>query len=637
MKLRHFLGIILFFLASCSSQKLPTHDPEYAISPLVFFQSTQSVVENYEASLEIYSEEEATYSVRKRTTVLDDEARDSGELELVYGGFLEILDVEGAIYSASGKLIRRIGIDDAKDLSLSGNNTLYQDTRIKRFELFYDEYPYTIVYDYQLKFNGLLSLPTFYPQNCNQLVESAKLQVKLPRDLTLNFRGINTANKPSRGIIGDDSVFTWKFKDLAPVENVPYSRPFGERVPKVLLAMESFTMGESSGSLESWNSFGKWYHTLSEGRDELPPETRKEISKIYQRSADKREAIRKLYEYMQNNTRYVSIQLGIGGWQPFSAGYVDENGYGDCKALTNYMKAILNHVGVEAYPVLINNGISHSDIVTDFPSNQFNHVILWVPEVDTIWLENTSQSLPFNYISYSNSNRHGLAVTPDSSFLIKTPVYDYQTNKLMNESEFVLDEKGNVTMDIRSSYSGFYLDQLFSHIAQKSDKDRRRWLHEYYSLNSFEVSSADFSDLDSRQLNPTLEVKIENNKYASRSGDRMFVPINKLNSFDITLAESSDERKEIVKLPYTFQEHDRTVIRLPDGYNIEAIPEPVQIQSDFGSFRLTVTKIDNEQIEVERILMVKKRTYPPHRYSELIQFFSVIKSSDHKNIVLIKS
>jgi hypothetical protein len=50
---------------------------------------------------------------------------------------------------------------------------------------------------------------------------------------------------------------------------------------------------------------------------------------------------KKALEFMlcSKKSRYVSIQVGIGGWKPILYTDVDRLGYGDCKALTNYTKA----------------------------------------------------------------------------------------------------------------------------------------------------------------------------------------------------------------------------------------------------------------------------------------------------------
>mgnify|MGYP001126063175 FL=1 len=97
--------------------------------------------------------------------------------------------------------------------------------------------------------------------------------------------------------------------------------------------------------------------------------------------------------------RYISVQIGIGGWKPISAEEVDENKYGDCKGLTNYTKALLRTVGIESNYCVVSAGSEIKDISEDFPSMQGNHVILNIPQEgkSDLWLECTSQDTPFNF------------------------------------------------------------------------------------------------------------------------------------------------------------------------------------------------------------------------------------------------
>lgn len=628
---------IAIFISACTSQRLPESNPEYTVSPLLVLKSEDAVVRDYDATLDVLSKNEAVYKVQKAITVLNSEARHFGDILLYYNDFQDIAGFHGAIYDANGELVRSIGTNDGNDFSLSQQYTLYQDTRLRRYELYHNAYPYTIVYSYEVKLDGLLNLPTFFAQERNQHVDNASLSVSIPKNLELKYQAVNTNIKPAKSVVGQDSVLKWRFENIRPVASQPYGKSPAEKLPRILLAVRSFDMAGTQGSFSSWDSFGRWYYELGKNRQELPEEIRIEIKNIFSAAPNRKAGIKALYEYMQDKTRYVSVQLGIGGWQPFEAAFVEQKRYGDCKALTNYMQAILSYAGVSSYPVLINNGIAKPDIVTDFPSNQFNHVILWIPEADTVWLESTSQNIPFNYIGYSNSNRHGLAVTPDSSFLIKTPAYGSKTNRLVHDAEVKLNSKGSASMEIRSKYSGYYLDKVLGHIAGKSESERETWIHNQYDLNAFRIEDADFSGIDQRHREPVLRMKIENPRYATRTESRMFVPVNKLNRWEGNLPDLDHERTEEINLGYSFREQDRSLLLIPSGFEVEALPEPITLNSDFGTFRLSITRMEGNSIEIQRTLEVKNHKFPPERYDDIKEFFGQIIDYDKKNIVLVES
>jgi len=627
-----YVGMILFLLG-CSSQRLPEEEPEFAVSPFSILKSAHSVVQDYSMDLRIDSEERATVHIRRVTTIMNRDARDNGELLLYSGGFTKLKKVEGALYASDGRLIRRLQESDGNDYSVSGSYSLYNDTRIKKFDLYHSQYPYTVVYDYEFELTGLLNLPTFKPQSPNQYVQNARLTVHTPKDLKLKYR-LRNLNVPVRKKVAErDSIFSWEIENLEPVTAQPFGSPFWEKAPGILLAVESFQMANTSGKLDSWDSLGQWYYDLSQGKDRLPESVKNDVKELYTNAASRIEGIKALYQYMQDKTRYVSVQLGIGGWRPYPAGYVEEKGYGDCKALTNYMQALLKYAGVESYPVLIKNGIMESDILTDFPSSQFNHVILWVPGQDTVWLESTSQVLPFNYIGLSNAGRHGLAVTPDSSFLVTTPQYDQDTNRQVSNAIINLDKNGNAGIDLKNIYSGYYLDELLGTIAQKSDPEREKWVHDQLPLNSFEIVASDFSDIDERKKEPELKFTLYNPRYATKSGSRLFLPINRLNRWSYIFPDTDGSRTEDIDLVYTFTETDRCEITLPPNVKVEMMPESVSFKTDFAEYRFNLVK-EKGKIKMERELTVRKKKLPNDRYDALRVFFEKVRAFDKKNIVL---
>lgn len=626
---------------SCSPNQVPSiskEDVQNLDLQYTFDEDVSSVVRDFSTTIEIASPSEASIKIKKTVTVLNSSAKEQGFLVLGYDKFRKIESVNGAIYDQNGEFVRSLSDRDMVDVPNTSSYSLYEDNRAQFYELTHDQYPYTVVYEYETKLVGLINLPSWYPQEeTTEYTEQADLKVVIPSDLALKYEEQNFDGESTTYQQGSSQVYEWSIEDRNPPEVENYGPNFALQIPRVLLATEKFSLDGNEGSLESWSSFGKWYYDLNDDRQQLSPDTEAKVKEIIDSTPDYEERVKKLYEFMQDRSRYVSIQLGIGGWQTFPASFVESTSYGDCKALTNYMHSLLKYAEIPSFPVLIRNGRSAAPIAKDFPSNQFNHVVLAVPaKQDTLWLECTSQDLPFNYISSSNANRDALLVSDEGSKIVQTPVFDENVNTQYNNLLVNLSADGRADLTYTSENDGFYLEYYLYNLIDKSPTQRRSWLENEITLASSSLVDFDLSEVDERKAPINIVYKVNTGSYANNSGSRMFIPVNRLNQWNLTLGADLDRKQEI-DLKYAFTEKDSIQIHIPEGYYVEAIPEDRVLETEFGRYELKILPETQQGIIfVTRELILNREKLRPEEYNDLRVFLNTVSNTDNQEIVINK-
>ena len=287
---------------------------------------------------------------------------------------------------------------------------------------------------------------------------------------------------------GNFKTYTWEVKNLMAKKYEVSSPSFTEITPTVFFAPSVFELQGYSGDMSTWEGYGKFMYQLIKGRDILPAETKKKVHELTDTIKGEREKIFALYDFLQKNTRYISIQLGIGGWQPFEASYVAEKKYGDCKALSNYMIALLKEAGITAKYVEIYGGKSHPPFNEDFSSFQSNHVISCVPlGKDTIWLECTSQTKAPGYMGSFTGNRKAVIIDETGGHVVNTPVYKVDDNTQVRIVKAVADEQGNLQAEITNTYRGIQQELPQSLMYDASKKERKEYLNQMFNLPMYEV------------------------------------------------------------------------------------------------------------------------------------------------------
>lgn len=613
---------------------------------------SDAVVRLDETTLEVKNSGRATERQRRIVTVFNEDGRDAAVAELWYDDIRRLGKIKGALYDATGKRVRKLGKDDQADYSAIGGATLYAEHRVRVLSMLDDRYPYTVELEIEIDHRGLLHYPTWFPQRFSYPVQEASLELSAPtalgvRYLAQNFPDSLGSTAPSVGTDGDRTIMRWHFTGFDEPRDEPGSPEWPDRSPAIFLAATHFEIEGRPGRMDTWEDLGAWYYHLAQGRQRLPDAVAQEALATLVGAETNREKARRLYEFMQARTRYVSVQLDIGGWQPFDAIYVGERGYGDCKALTNYMQALLLAAGIEAYPALTYRSSYRRPVRPAFPSSAFNHVILMVPlqetapdgsvQADTLWLESTSQTIPFGHVGSDNEGRHVLVAKPTGSHLAVTPSSTPEDNRQARTTDLALDPDGSATLDFTTRYTGNQQDRMRRSYMQATPRERDERLRRSLDLSGFEVESADFSEIEAGGLSVALPVRLNVPRYAARVGKRLFVPLSPVERWSGVPPADTIRTQPIVFSTYTFLDTDTVRIALPAGFRVEAMPAPVRVDAPFGLYE-SAAKLseDGTTLIFERRLRVDTPKLAPTDFDAFRDALATITRADAAKVVLVQ-
>lgn len=598
-----------------------------------------NVVKRYEnISFEIVSTRETVLKKKYALTVLNEDGAGYAVFQERYDGLRQIRNIEGRLLDATGRELRSVKNKDVKDLSAISGISIYEDDRVKQHSFDYHVYPHTVVYEVTIRFNHSFYFEPWMPQDGPGVaVEESRFTLVSPEGYQVRTKAFHYADAPEVHTSDGKRTQVYVLKNKKAIYKPYAAPPWYELTTTLFLGPTDFNMGGMDGKMDSWRSLGQFQYRLNEGLNGLPDAVKEEVAKRCSGVATTREKIATLYDYLQQNTRYISVQLGIGGWKPFDAAYVAKNRYGDCKALSNFMYSLLEAAGIPAHYALIRAGRDRDarQMLEDFPSNQFNHAVLCVPTgADTTWLECTSQTDPFGYMGSFTGNRKALLVTPQGGALVATPRYGIAENLQERTIRGKLDPSGNLTATVNTRYTGIQQDSK-EDLARSSDRRQvLEQLNEEYDLPSYEVLNFAYRQQKKHipQVDEQLELDVP--RYATVSGKRLFVLPNLLGQSNLKLARDTTRNCDYV-FDLAYRDVDSVTLELPAGYTPEALPQPVKLQTPYGLYHYSVS-LKGAQLQMVRVVEQYAVRVPPAEAEEMIRFWDAVYKTDRGRVVLVK-
>lgn len=576
--------------------------------------------------------DKASLYVHKIYTVVDEDGDDELNFYVPTSKFRSLADAELKAYDANGKLISRV---KKKDMSTQAmGEGLVDDGYVTYYYVSTNSYPVTIDIEYTVNFKGTLFYPAYQILVPHNGVLQSSFTARVPPNLDLRYKPKNTKLTPE---IKNDSkykIYTWSVKNLVPIEYEESAVTYQDRYPSIVLAPNHFKMDDYEGDMTSWQNFGKWYASLKKGIDVLPEDKKAFFRNLTTGITDEHEKIRVIYEYMQKNFRYVSIQLGIGGYKPFPASFTESKKYGDCKGLSNFMQAALDGVGIKSYQALINRESNGLPVEKDFPHSAFNHVILLVPlKNDSVWLECTSNSLECGTLDITTENKNALVVTESGGVLIATPKSTARSNSFYAFTKINLDADGSGEVETTFKSCGEYRDMMESILKEKRDDQKESIV---LGLSFKQPEEFEFSQSDVRQPH-TSTLKMFIGKVPEFSaGNKVFLSPRLYKIWNRKLPKTDNRRLDFY-FNFPFEKTDTTVYILPKGYKPDVLPAVKNLSTDLSSYESKSWYVESEGAVYSTVkITLLQHVVPASKFAEIKKFFDDVMIADGQKIVVLK-
>lgn len=577
----------------------------------------------------------ATYS-RSFTILIPDKAHSRYALFScdVNNGRTKLKSFSGEVTEGSGKP-RKLKRSDLE-------YTEYSDGLADSYGTYYfspgiNSYPATVTYSYEISYtDAVLGMVPFEPLPFASGVslESATYTLKVPSSDCFSYKALNMPGvEPEQSETSDGLIYKWTVSKLPAGVSEPNSPPANERLKVVLFTSSEFSYEGNTGSGKSWKSIGDWIESLSAGLPGPPEELRDKVKTLTEGCATDLEKIGRIYKYLGETTRYVSIQLGLGGLRPLDPGFVFKNKFGDCKALSWYMKSMLDCCGIPSDYVIINMGADA--LVPDFPSlATTNHAILSVPvQGDTLWIECTDPEVPLGYVHGGIAGNHALVVKKGESYVTRLPWPDSAENTDTLRALVTLNAGGSAQAIVEQTVGGYNWES-FHELAKMSSDKRADLVKNGLTVPMATISNLSIDDSPGPKPHCSISYEATASTYASKTGMRLFVPADPFRNYP---DRTTRIRNNDLYFKTGWEDNDIITIKIPDGYEVESGERDFVFDNKFGHIEYSMNSPENTgEVTIKLSVRHNPGKFPKEDYEEYRVFRKNIWKVAGGNIVLVR-
>jgi hypothetical protein len=399
----------------------------------------------------------------------------------------------------------------------------------------------------------------------------------------------------------------------------------------------------------TWQGIGEWYDGLERGRLTATPEIAAKAAELTAGKTDFYDKAEAIGDFVQQKIRYFVIEMGVGGYQPHSAGDIFKGRYGDCKDKATLLSAMLSSVGIHSALLMVdtergvidpsdpsitgNHMIGAIEIPKGYESPRLHSVVTAKTGKRYLIFDPTWERTPFGQLEDNLQGSYGILMEGDNSQVIQLPLMDPDLNRIRRKASFELSADGSLQGTVTDMRFGDLAERRRGIFSRESEKKQQEYMdrtidHDFTAATLTGLQVENVAALD-KDLTTRFEVHASH--FATTTGPLLMLRPRVLGSYALELDRKP--RKVAIDLEETMLGNDEFDIQLPEGYVVDELPDPVKQDFGFASY-VSSTEVHGRMLHYSRTYTVRQVTLPADKYGDLQRLSGVITADEDSRVIL---
>ena len=611
-------------------------------------EKTDAVLLYSETNVTVISTDKMRTQVREAYKILRPEGRHHGTVKVPFDAQTKVNGLHGWCIPVQGKDYE-VKEKDAIESAYMPEFVLASDAKVKILQIPAPDLGNIVGYEYETEERPIFLQDVWEFQEHDPVRES-RYSLQVPAGWEYKASWLNHPEvKPTQ--TGSNS-WQWVVSDIKAIRYEAFMPPLDGVAGRMVLSF--FTSEKIAlNSNVDWDAMGKWYSNLIGQRIDSSPEVKQQVAALTASKTTPLQKMQAVAGFVQQDIRYVAIELGVGGYQPHAASEVFAHRYGDCKDKATLVRSMLREIGIDSYHVVIytergavtpqtpaHHGFNHAILAIKLPNGLADPSLIAIfehPKLGKLlFFDPTNDLIPFGQLPGYLQANYGLLVTPDGGELVELPQQPSAMNSIQRTAKLTLDTAGMLKGEVKEMRLGERASsERWRLRTVAKDTDRIKPIEDLLanSLSSFHITRATLINLQQTDQPFGFNYSFESPNYAKNAGNLLLVRPRVIGVKGLGFLETKEPRKFPIEFEGPARDTDAFEITIPAGYVVDDLPPAVDVDLGFASYHAK-TVVNGNVVDYTRTFEVKELSVPVNKAEDLRKFYRIIAGDERSTVVL---